>query len=337
MPELPEEWRFDSEIEQIEHLGCERVDSYGTIWHQKFTMTDGATYNVDTSDPFNRRVNVMVGSTTALGTKNDGLYRRLQLNLMRMGYPGLFISTEQDFEQLGLARSGHNMLKIFQREAPIMAAEPDKLIKLGISQGAMKALAEFALAPHMGEDEGGIKIIYGDLHVACFFEGLDLSHPIDTAKQYLRQGVEEVSSLRRHIGEIPLKVLMHYPRTIDLSPKGLRSAAHSLPVLVSGETGEFPPYIPKGANIRLEAFAGDSMSQPEIARAKFKDHPNVEVYDDKVGGHLECAGEGPHNDFVNRMSELARQIENLTDFTGNVDYEKIDFSTIHLKEQAQAA
>ncbi len=317
---------FDARIKSMDVVKEPTPYKVGQITTRRIVMTDGTEYLTKTGEPIERTTDVSEAMTTALFTRIGGINKRMMLAVLGEGRPVNFISTELRFRQLGIGRSGHNMLQIVRALQEEHEQEPDVTSYSGISQAGMKGMAFKALSP-----ANGMNVLYSDLIVTCFNEGLSLK----LIREMRRQPGNELDALRRHLGGIALPYLLKYRKTVDLSWQGIHSGVRSIPVLISDETGHWGRLINrKNAMMHLRNLPGDIMSQGEKWAADFEDYPGV-VVDNSMptqsqhGGHLDCISEEIYQEWLTRQRGLRDELVRVDD-----NVKAIDFKNVHLAEAA---
>jgi len=306
--------RFNSEIIEARQVKPTTQYYEGQITTEEITMSDGSVHEVKNGHPANQQTEVAVIATTALFTRIRGLNKRMMLNLMTHGLPVTFVSAERQFDELELARSAHNLLQIADYEAETRGYHRTAFSYSGISRAAMVGMGVVAMAPAHGKT-----VVYGDMIVPCYPQKIDLLKPFEYAQQPFR----EVVTLLRSLGELPIKHLLRYPKTVDLSHAGIHSALRSIPTLVSGQAGEMAAYIDKKTPMFIQTFKEDFMSQGHKWVELFSDHPHAVVDAGEHGGHSGCASQDTFAGWLQRFVNLADELVRVQDNPIEVDHARV--------------
>lgn len=276
-----------------------------TTYLHKLTMEDGTQYLASTAQPSRRAKNAVDSianiETTAWTTNLEGMNMRRQRKLAQLGIASAIVSVPQNIGHIGsLTRNAHGELAIHDHFAELYDNNPEHLITNGISRGAMTAYGVVDLAPQHGKE-----VVYSDHIVPCFPYGVD---PETDFNAYLNMPANELTTLRA-IAQIPLRAMLHYPKTFDWHPVDLLRQLQEVPTLLSGATGEHADTMPHDTFGYAEVYEGDIMSQGKRWEEKLQDRPNFIVRNVSGGGHGSCVGEGAYNDWFGRVSAVAEALK----------------------------
>lgn len=236
--------------------------------------------------------------TSAWLTKFGGVNKRRQLALGQdFRIPSTFIGVQQNVDQFGrIEDNAHNHLFIASHIAERFGRDKANVILNGISRGAMHNLATHAVA-----DEHGINVIYSDNIVPCFPHGLN---PYTDLKDFLKFLPNEAKSLTTL--KLPLRILQHYPKTLDSSLHGMYQQLKEAPTLLNGRMGSLiDSRLDSDAFGHITAFGGDIMSQGNRWLNRFDEsYPHMTVMLSPEGAHLSCISNDCYTNWHNRMKTI---------------------------------
>lgn len=291
----------------------------GEVTRYRVRLEDESEHLVDIGEPSQQISPVAEVSTTAYTTGLDGFNLHHLLRSMKQGFPVIKISAERHWQgELSQARTAYNMLKIaqvFEEENPNVIS--NKSVLTGVSRAAMIALGMRALAASQSHE-----IPYMNLIAPCY------PRPATIGLPTLLQPGKEIISLGRHLTTLPLRLLVKYPSSIDISPEGLRYHPRAIPMLTSGEAGTFKDYIPRDARGFMTTYNDDLMGMGRVWQEDYENHPFIEVVDGSGKGwlalnnHLRCISYGDLMLFSARQARLGKELGQHS-VAANIDIEAI--------------
>lgn len=338
-PELPEEWQFKTRIYDISTKDSHR-DRYGNlVTNHRLRMTDRAMYNLRVTHPLDADTDIAVFKTPAWSTNSRGHNERTGQELGRIGLPNIEVSalgeerdsfarelgrlatrplaTLRDLRDVSLARQAHVMLSV-AGEADYFDLNAEYAFWFGESRGAMTAMGACALAP-----SHEVKIPFALAVAPCFEEGLSL----ETYREHRGQLRNELFNMAKLVGNVSLGRLLHYPNTLNLSPKSLMYEAAHAPTLFRGDAGKLQKHIPTEQHMEVLAFENDLAGQYQRWQNAFADYPNVNVRY-VPGAHLSIADKRTMDHVTRAFDKVAEQLKNGT------DAEELDYSAVKRPMQA---
>lgn len=292
--------QFDVAVSGITAKPQESVldDNGNTLERYKITMTDGRQLNANvytTPHPKNDRFILQTGAWL---TNSRGHNQNSQRKLAEAGYDSLFIghigeerasiSEEigrlvlkphqvlQEIRGISLARQAHTITEAAPIFAEMYGKNTQTFDLYGESRGAMTGLGVMAYSPL-----AGIAINKAMLVAPCFETALSDRVQTETSMQLSL----EVFNALKGLGQVSVKRLLHYPSTINLSPKSLAYELAHVKTLLNGDAGRFVKHIPHGQNAMILAFDNDLAGQRKYWRRAFVDHSNV-IIQAAPGGHI---------------------------------------------------
>jgi len=298
--ELPEDWQFSTRIYEIQKKDT-HYDRYGNIvTNHRLRMTDRAMYNLRVTMPQEAATDIAVFKTPAWTTNSRGHNERTGQELGNLGLPNIEVSalgeerdsftkelaqialrpmaTLQDLRNVSLARQAHVMLSV-AAEAEYFGLNGEHAYWFGESRGAMTAMGACALA-----ESHGINIPFAMPVAPCFEEGLSLS----TLNEHRGQLRNELVNMAKLVGHVSLGRLIHYPNTLNLSPKSYMYELAHAPTLFRGDAGKLQKHIPREQTMEVLAFENDLAGQYQRWQDAFEAYPNVTVRQ-VPGAHLSIA------------------------------------------------
>ncbi len=317
---LPED--YISEVESHPKIKNKEYKS-GTVDTSKVVMTDGSVYIVETGHPRDPKTDIIVTTTTPWMTGQNGLNKRRVLALMNAGFPVSFVSSELQVEgSPNLAKSAHNQLKIAELTAEEEEFDRDLLIIDGISRAAM-----IGFGIHAMSRDNGKEIIYSDLTAPCLPEGLNI---LKDGANFAKIPFSELSTLR-HLGNLPLKHLLRYPRTFSSHPVDILRHLQATPTLTSGLAGDFARHMPSDTRSTTVAFKGDILSQGERWERILLPYENIDFIDQFRGAHFHCAAPETYEAWLKRQEALASELKRTKSNPDKIKWHKIQLGKTAIK------
>lgn len=320
-PSQYEEGFFDSEANQVAKIHQQPAEDsrYGLVDRKTYEMDDGTLYPVLAGAPEMARSDTAVVFTTAWLTSTRGHNMRTFLTMMKHGYPVVMIgpegeeqnhnhTTAQRFKHAlsnSLAKVSDDMNQISSHRLASMDAEPDQVIGIGESRGAMTGLGLDNLA-------------YGDFTAPCFPRKANLKE-IPGVLLQLAPEAKTLASLGAKLLREPH--VKHYPATLHRSPEYYAKELLKVPQLWSGQAGELAENIDTETPMHVRIFKNDGWSQAEVWQKLFANHSNV---------HLELT-DGYHLDIANKstLHNITARLDLLAESRGlDGDFAKVDFQPI---------
>lgn len=102
---------------------------------------------------------------------------------------------------------------------------------------------------------------------------------------------------------------MHYPNTLNPSPKSILYEAAHAPTLFRGDAGKLQKLIPKDQHMEVLAFENDLAGQYQRWQDAFSDYPNVNVRY-VPGAHLSIADNRTMNHVTRAFDKVTEQLRN---------------------------
>ncbi len=266
---------------------------------RRVNMKDGHSYDVQSFSPHLVATNIPVTMTVPWMTEMSGFNTHMARNLAKLGFEVDLVSAERDIVlNPDIRASAANQLLIAEATARLHDRDTEKRIAIGVSRGAMIG---FSLAAQA--EEYGSEVIYGDYIAPCYPENLRAKQLL----QHARLPISELSTLR-HVLELPLATLKHYPASLSVRPKSIINHLASAPHLMSGVAGQEAAKMPRDSVGHVTAFRGDIMSQGENWQEIFADSPNMAVELIAGGAHLSCASPTAMQSWKARFKTLAKEL-----------------------------
>lgn len=281
-----------------------KVDTIDDIrfYRQRYTMNDGTRYNVFSSvvPDEKKRTNISSLETSGWLTSPNGMNRRRQINLGKLGMETTFVGVQQNFWKIGnFEASAHHQLAIGKSSANEFDRDTELFYMNGISRGAMIGLGATALAWQHGMD-----IVYNDAIVPCFPDGLNLHRDAKEIPGILTGLRNEINPIKS-IKDIPLPALQHFPQTADTS--GIFQQIKEVPSLLSGKVGELIDDNMSHEQFQyLTVFSGDMLSQGRRWQDRFDPdkYAQTVVNSTEGGGHISCVTPTSHEGWYGRWDTI---------------------------------
>jgi len=289
------------------HLGVTFYqEEYAVEWEDTEGKERSNRYIVTSSDiPSSRRreaSDVTSLETSAWLTRFGGINKRRQLAMAQdFRVPSTFIGVQQEASKFGhIEDNARNHLFIVSHIADRFGRDKANLILNGISRGAMHGLATHAIA-----GQHGINVVYSDNIVPCFPNGLN---PYTDLVDFLKFFPNEINSVRAL--KLPLRILRHYPHTLDGSLHGLFQQLKEAPTLLAGRMGELvDEHMDRDAFGYVAAYGGDIMSQGNRWLERFDEtYPNMTVSLNPEGAHMSCISTDCYDAWYERMQTIAETL-----------------------------
>lgn len=329
--ELPEEWQFSTRIYGI-HKKDTHHDRYGNVvTNYRLQMTDRAMHNLRVTQPREAATDIAVFKTPAWTTNSRGHNQRTGQELGNLGLPNIEVSalgeerdsfakelartalrpmaTLQDLRNVSLARQAHVMLSV-AGEAEFFGLNGEYAFWFGESRGAMTAMGACALAA-----SHNIKIPFAMPIAPCFEEGLSLQ----TLNEHRGQLRNELFNMAKLIGNVSLNRLLHYPNSLNASPKSIVYELAHATTLFNGDAGKLQKHIPLDQTMEVLAFENDLAGQYERWQNAFEPFPNVTVRC-VPGAHLSIADKRTMDYVTRTFGLIADQLSEGTEAEA-VDYD----------------
>lgn len=289
------------------HLGVTFYqEEYTVEWETKEGVERSNRYIVNSSDiPLSRQrdaSDIASIETSAWLTRFGGINKRRQLALARdFRTPSTFIGVQRDSDKFGnIENNAHNHLFIAAHIAERFGRDKGNIILNGISRGAMHGLTTHAIAK-----QHNTNVVYSDNIVPCFPNGLN---PYTDLVDFFKFFPNEVNSIRAL--KLPLRILRHYPQTLDSSIYGLFQQLKEAPTLLSGQMGGLvDEHMDHDAFGYVAAFGGDVMSQGHRWLERFDEtYPNMTVSLSPEGAHMSCISNDSYDAWYERMRTITETL-----------------------------
>lgn len=218
---------------------------------------------------------------TPLGTSVSGHNKVVAESMMNNGF---FVVVKGPPRYGGFTLSGMTLAEDANETFGVLhavsqfgfAPDVERFMSYGESQAAMKQLGILALAGQYGMEISDALIV-----APCFLDAINWAqlgrnaiHLLNMGRGLVRVGMEiEREALEDLRGTLRHKDFHHH--------------AVVIPILTSGEAGTFIPHIPKTQQATVQLFGKDGFSDPDVAKDKFNDLPNVDVRIDRKYGHVD--------------------------------------------------
>ena len=277
-----------------EHIGSKTYDN-GYV--ERYGYIDNAGYARSglIGIPYNAETDIPVMYTPAWWTSGGhGHNLHTGLKFLDNGVPFIVSGAEGSYRpswwKIRPPKMGINLtnaaasLLMFGRYAAqehgYLIHEKDREI-IGESRGGMVGMGAIALAESFGQN-----IVMADLTAACFprpFEKDDIG-------RFKDQLTAEPKTMLGLAGKLAMRLLVHYPQTLDPHPLSVLHQLGMAPALMSGEAGDLSRMIDSETIIHLTCFDDDYASMPD-EQAEVLD---VENYENRritllKGSHLTIA------------------------------------------------
>lgn len=277
------------ELIGTEYFGGGYVERYGYVDHAGYARAGlvGIPTHAETEIP--------AISTPAWLTSTEGHNLHTGLKFLDNGVPFIISGAEGSYRPawwkirppktgINLANSGASLLHFsghIAAEHPHIIHPTDREI-IGESRGGMVAMAAIALASSIREQN----IVMADLTAPCFPRGLSKEDLLSFKDQLLA----EPKTMVGLAGKMALRLLVHYPQTVDLHPISLLHQLALAPALFSGEAGDAGRLIDGDPLIHVTCFDDDYASMPDEWRDILaeEEHDNRRITILK-GSHLTIA------------------------------------------------
>lgn len=317
---------YQNEVANVQEIPA-YPSKYGEIKREIYEMEDGTLYPVVAGVPNNIRSDTLIGFTTAWLTSTRGHNMRTLLSMIKHGYPTVMIGPEGEEKNHNhplaarfvhamrgnMHKVSHDMNRILDQRIEHMDVEPNQIIGLGESRGAMEG---FGLG--VEQYSGNRKLMYGDFTAPCFARKARISEVpgvllqlIPEANTLLKLGVELVSE----------PYVKHYPATLHSDPEYYAKELLKVPMLLSGQAGQLAKELPEDTPMHIRIFKKDRWSQAEEWQKIFRDHCNVTL-ELTEGYHLDIANKTTLKNIEARLDALAESRGVDGDFS-NVNFQEI--------------
>ncbi len=310
LPPYPEPWlALDNYVVDIQSTSKPKYfKDRGITNRYTVDMSDGSRYKMNIGLPKHQISPIVDASTTPYTTGLNGVNFHHLLKGMEHGFVTIKISAERQWEgKLTQVRTAHNQLRIISAvtsdEDLTPGTNQDASIYTGVSRGGMLALGMRALA-----ELDNHFVPYMNLTVPCYPRRATIS------SETLEQPIKEGAALVRHLGSLPLRLLLKYRSSTDFSKEGLQYTVASIPMLTSGETGSFVPFIPKDAHGYITTYNDDLMCMGDVWQKDFEGHLDIHIVDASgtdrgaYNAHLRCINYEDFLDFSGRQQRLASEL-----------------------------
>lgn len=279
-----EELLRESELTSWNEYADQEKIRGGVLRRAGVITRQGYEYDVLIGIPDEPSTDVMSAGTTAWFTSvKSGHYEHLVRGIVEDGRYAVFVGAEGSYDSklspkptspISLANSAATVLSVVAKSQEILCAEghdvdQENLLLAGESRGGMTMMGVLALEAMYGKDT-----LLADNIAPCIPKAM--SKPGD-ALRLMEQISKEPLELAKLLGKLGLVRLVHYPGTIDLSP---RSVAHQLQIggaLFNGEAGALGRHVPKHKLLHIGLFNGDFASMPGEWQLIFSEHENVRI------------------------------------------------------------
>lgn len=331
---LPEEWQFDTRVYRIDTKDT-GLDSLGnTVTNYRLRMDDKSLYNLRVTKPRDPDTDIAIFKTPAWTTNSRGHNQRTGQEFGRLGLPNVEVSalgeerdsyitelarlavnplrTYRDLRDVSLARQAHVMLSVAQ-EGDYFGLNSEYAFWFGESRGAMTLMGACALAA-----SHDIKIPFALAVAPCFKEGLSK----ETMREHGGQLKNEAVNLLKLVGHVSLGRLVHYPNTLNLSPKSIAYELAHAPTLINGDAGRLAEHISHDQNMLVLAFEGDLAGQYPKWKEHFDTYPNACVRP-VPGAHLSIADKRTMDFVAHNYDKITQQLRY------GVPVNELDYSHIH--------
>lgn len=257
--------RTEIDKTNTEHLGTEQfqngyVERYGSV--------DAAGYGRAglVGIPRNPITTVPVIATTAWFTSTEGHNLHTGLKFLDAGVPFIIQGAEGSHRPgWRRLRPPSNGINLTDSAAALLgfshyvAGEHKNVIHkserevIGESRGGMVAMGVLALAESYDQ-----QVLMADLTAPCFPRPFSL----EDIKNFKDQLIAEPKTMVGLAGKMAMRLLVHYPQTLDLHPLSLVHQLAIGPALFSGEAGDLASVIPGDPIIHVTCFDDDFASMP---------------------------------------------------------------------------
>lgn len=272
------------------------------IRKERIYMEDGTYYEVTSTLAKQRTIDVGIVATAAWLTHDQGINKDRALRAAEVGIDTVFISPQQNLDRIGhFGKDVCNIIRIADEVHFHDERDPDHLWIDGISQGAMKGIGVTAKAPFIDNK----KVVVGDYTVPCFPEGIDLGRDLKQLPDLL---INEFNAATAFI-KLPLNAMLHYPRTVALSPKMQFQHLKQVPALLSGAVGDAARHMPLDTFGHTTNYLGDIMGQGRRWEPILEQYDNMTVEYFKGGGHLSLVDPRCQDKWEQRMRAIHEVIE----------------------------
>lgn len=276
--------------------------SRANIRKELIYMEDGTYYEVTSTLAKNRTIDVGIVATAAWLTHDKGINKDRALRAAEVGIDTVFISPQQNLDRIGhFGKDVCNIIRIADRVHRQDGRDPDNLWVDGISQGGMKGLGVIAKAPYIDNK----KVVASDITVPCFPEGINLKRDLRQVPSLLKNEFGAATAFIK----LPLEGLLHYPRTLALSPKMQFQHFKQIPALLSGAVGDSARHMPLDTFGHVTNYLGDIMGQGSRWEPILAEYDNMTVEYFKGGGHLSLVDPRCQDKWEQRMRGTHEVIE----------------------------
>lgn len=233
------------------------IGTYHTDRDDRHVSHPIGIYRPDGYDPATAPPPVI--KTSPLGTGTRIHNPKVALDFIDQGESAVIFKSAPRYDgprtALGLAEDANEMLGLAQAvNTNSVLGNFDRLLGYGESQAAMKLFALSAIAGRYGFKLEDMLAV-----APCYIDAIDLSRPLHSAGHIGGMALSAV----RHAKNVGLKETWELRRV--MSRKDLHHHLAVIPVLLSGETGEALPYVPKDQKGLVVFFERDGSSDPENA------------------------------------------------------------------------
>lgn len=247
--------------------------------------TERATHPVGIyrSSNYNSELNLpKILMTTPLGTGVKGHNQFVAEQMMRAGYDVIVKGVPRyhfgRIKALSLTEDANELLGLTQEvNDQKTVGDIEELFIYGESQAAMKALGAIGLA-----GEYGFEVTDGLIAAPCYIHAADITNPI--------KELSRMFSMISSVVEFSLHTTNEDRQQMHgtFSPKDMHHHLAVLPVLASGETGKFLPFIKPNQKLTAQLFGKDPHSSPRRTKAELSAiSPNISVDIDYKHGHVD--------------------------------------------------
>lgn len=220
--------------------------------------------------------------TTPLGTGVKGHNQLVAEQMMRTGFAVIVKGPPRyhfgQLKALSLTEDVNELLSLTREVSKSgIIGSIGNIFVYGESQAAMKGFGVIGLAKDYGLD-----VIDGLLAAPCYLHGANIFKPWQEIKRLMSMA----SSVIDFALQASDKDISHLQNTLSI--KDLHHHIAVLPILASGETGKFLPFIRPHQNFSVVLFEKDGHSDPVSTKSEISNiSPNIQVSIEPRYGHVD--------------------------------------------------